>query len=109
MRRLPRIASGSAAAVVSFFAIHHLDSSDVAVALREWHRVLCKGGQLVLAAWAGTGRIDYGDTSDVVAFMHSDKELAGWAGDAGFRVERCRLEAVEDMGMDAVYVSATKA
>ena len=40
MRDLGAIESGSAAAVLSFFAIHHIGPEEVLVALQEWHRVL---------------------------------------------------------------------
>jgi ubiquinone/menaquinone biosynthesis C-methylase UbiE len=53
MRDLGAVESGSAAAVLSFFAIHHISSEEVLVAFQEWHRVLRSGGQLVIAAWEG--------------------------------------------------------
>jgi len=70
MRVLESIQSSSSAAVLSFFGIHHIDPKKVLAALKEWHRVLRPGGQLVVAAWEGDGPIDYGSVSDVVG--HSD-------------------------------------
>lgn len=59
MRELDMVDAGSAAAVVSFFSVHHLDPEGVCVALREWRRVLRSEGQLLIAAWEGVGAIDY--------------------------------------------------
>ena len=53
MRLLDAVDSDSAAAVLSFFAIHHIGPEDIAGALSEWHRILAPGGQLVLANMGG--------------------------------------------------------
>ena len=108
MRELPEVESGSSAAVLSFFAIHHIGPEDVTVTLQEWHRVLCSGGQLVLAAWEGNGPIDYGDASDVVALRYGSEGLTEWARAAGFIVDRCVVEPVDQMPMDAIYLEGTK-
>lgn len=107
MRDLGPVESDSAAAVLSFFAVHHLDPGEIAVALGEWKRVLRTGGQLVVAAWEGTGAIDYGDSSDVVALRYRSDEIRGWVSAAGFVVDRCVVEPVEGMSMKAVYLEAT--
>ncbi|MEZ4311272.1 MAG: class I SAM-dependent methyltransferase [Polyangiaceae bacterium] len=106
MRRLTELASSSVAGIISFFAIHHLDSNEVKDSLSEWHRVLRTDGRVVLAAWEGSGLIDYGGTSDVIAYKHAEKELTAWVGECGFRLEQCRVETVKEMGMDAVYLGA---
>jgi ubiquinone/menaquinone biosynthesis C-methylase UbiE len=108
MRDLGAVEADSASAVLSFFAIHHADARDVQAALDEWHRVLCPGGQLVVAAWEGTGSIDYGGHSDVVALRYSEDEVVAWAREAGFVVSRCVVEAVEEMPMKAIYLEGTK-
>ena len=77
-------------------------------ALKEWHRVLQSGGQLVVAAWEGAGSIDYGDQSDVVALRYRKKELTAWATEAGFVVNRCIVDPVDGMAMDAVYLEGAK-
>lgn len=108
MRKLGDLESASAAAVVSFYAIHHLEPDEVRVALREWHRVLGPGGQLLLATWEGAGAIDYGDASDVVALRYTGEQVAGWVQAAGFSVERCVVEPVEEFPMDAIYLEGTR-
>jgi ubiquinone/menaquinone biosynthesis C-methylase UbiE len=108
MRDLGSVESGSSAAILSFFAIHHIDAREIVAVLREWHRVLGRGGQLVLAAWEGTGPIDYGDESDVVALRYRKEEVATWAREADFVVDRCVVDPVEGMPMKAVYLEGTK-
>lgn len=108
MRNLGEMESDSAACVLSFFAIHHIDPDEVLAALGEWHRVLCVGGQLVVAAWEGKGAIDYGEVSDVVALRYTQEEISHWAEKAGFVVDRCLVEPVEEMPMEAVYLEGTK-
>jgi len=108
MCRLGEVADGSAAAVLNFFALHHLDSAGVVDALREWHRVLRPEGQLVVATWEGEGPIDYGDASDLFALRYRGDELKAWARDAGFEITRCAVEPVEDFPMNVVYLEATK-
>lgn len=108
MRNLSTIDSGTAAAVISFFAIHHLDPDANAAAFAEWHRVLEPGGQLVLAAWEGTGTIDYGGAADITAFRYTEQLIRDWAVAAGFRVGRVVVEPVDGMEMDAVYLEATR-
>ncbi len=66
MRALPDIDSGSIAAIINFFAIHHLDVDGVHESMLEWNRVLVHNGRLLLAAWEGRGLIDYGENSDIL-------------------------------------------
>jgi len=108
MRDLEGIESGSAAGVLSFFAIHHIGPEEVLAAFREWHRVLHSGGQLVVATWEGTGSIDYGEMSDVVALRYTEEEISDWAKKAGFVVDRCVVEPVEEIPMEAIYLEGTK-
>lgn len=98
----------SAAAVISFFSIHHLDAERVLPVLRSWHDVLAPGGRLLIAAWEGTGTIDYGDSNQITAYRYSREEITSWASLAGFTVTRCTVEAVEGMGMDAVYLEGSR-
>jgi ubiquinone/menaquinone biosynthesis C-methylase UbiE len=108
MRALPGIASGAAAAVLNFFAVHHLDPEEVRSSMAEWHRVLVPEGRLLVAAWEGGGSIDYGDESELVALRYTSGELSGWAEAAGFVVSRCVVEPVEGFDMDAVYLEGEK-
>ena len=108
MRDLKAIESGRVAAVLSFFAIHHLGPEEVLLAFKEWYRVLCPAGQLVVASWEGAGPVDYGDEYDVVALRYSKDELFTWTEAAGFAVDRCAVETVAEMPMKAVYLEGTK-
>ena len=108
MRELSTVESNTAAAVLNFFAVHHLDPDGVLEAMIEWQRVLRPGGHLVLAAWEGTEAIDYGKASDVVALRYTETELASWSEQAGFSVTRRAVETVEGFPMCAVYVECVK-
>ena len=107
MRDMRRIESDSAAAVLSFFAIHHLSSDDAVAALAEWNRILRPGGLLMVGIWEGTGRIDYGKESDIVAHRYSEQEITEWVRQTGFRINRCVVEPVDDFPMHAVYLDAS--
>lgn len=50
MGHLHDVDSECAAVVLSFFAIHHVHQEGLGITVREWHRILSDGGQLVLAA-----------------------------------------------------------
>ncbi len=108
MRNLEDIKASSAAAVLSYFALHHVTPEDALEAFREWRRVLRPGGQLVLATWEGEGTIDYGAESDVVAQRYTKDEVVRWVHDAGFSVSRCVIEPVEGLPMDAIYLEGRK-
>jgi ubiquinone/menaquinone biosynthesis C-methylase UbiE len=108
MRDLNMIASDSSAAVISFFSLHHLYQTNVVVAFSEWNRILSKRGQLLIAVWEGNGPIDYSGKSDIVALRFTKKEVESWAINSGFTVDRCDVEPVEEMSMDAIYLEATK-
>lgn len=108
MRNLSAVETGVAAAVLSFFAIHHLDAEDIMMALRDWNRVLVNGGQLVVATWEGSGAVDYGGSSEVVAHRYSKAQIVNWIQESGFDVTRAVVEPVEEIPMDAIYVEATK-
>jgi len=108
IRNLSSVASGSAAAVICFFAIHHLDVDGVKAALAEWHRVLQTGGQLVIGAWEGEGPIDYGDDSDIVAILHGADALDAMIRESGFSVSRNVVECDEEMMMNVIYVEGSR-
>ncbi|MBC8423944.1 class I SAM-dependent methyltransferase [bacterium] len=108
MRDIPGVAEGAAAAVLNFFALHHLDPEGLGEALREWNRVLRPGGQLLLAVWEGQGAVDYGEESDIIALRYGSDEIVSWVRAAGFEVTRCVVEPVEEIPMDAIYLEAQK-
>ena len=97
MRSLPSIKSSSTAAVLNFFALHHLDIEGMNASMLEWYRVLVPGGRLLVSVWEGIGTIDYGEESDIIALRYTRNELVQMAEDAGFRVT-----------MDAVYLESMK-
>lgn len=106
IRDLGSVPSGSAAAVICYFAFHHLDVGGVKEALAEWHRVLQTGGQLVIGAWEGEGAIDYGEESDIVAILHSADTLGTMIRDSGFSITRDVVERDKEMMMNAIYIDA---
>jgi SAM-dependent methyltransferase len=108
IRRIDVVESGSAAAVISHFAFHHLDIDGIRDCLIEWHRALRTGGQLVIGAWEGVGAIDYAGESDVIAIKHSADALKSMLREVGFTVSKSWVETDDAMQMDAVYIEATK-
>ncbi len=108
MRNLSGFAPTSLSAVLSFFAIHHLGPGEMLPTFEEWSRVLKVGGQIVIGAWEGSGQIDYGESSDVIALRYKTKELSNWLEVAGFKVDRCWVEDVDGFSMDAVYLEGSK-
>jgi ubiquinone/menaquinone biosynthesis C-methylase UbiE len=108
MRSLPDLQSATVAAVINFFAVHHIDLDGINQAMNEWSRVLVRNGRLILAAWEGSGAIDYGEESDVIALRYTRDELSDVAIQAGLNVTRCSVEPVEGIPMDAIYLECTK-
>jgi len=105
---LQEIESCSAAALLNWYAIHHLSVESVREAMKEWYRVLVQGGQLLVAAWEGTGQINYGEAFDIVAIRYSESELSALAEEAGFKISSCVVAPVDDFPMDAVYLECMK-
>ncbi len=108
MRSLPDLKSATVAAVINFFVIHHLDLDGITQAMKEWSRVLVHNGRLILAAWEGSGAIDYGEESDIVASRYTRTELSNVAVQAGLHVTRCSVEPVKGFHMDAIYLECIK-
>jgi pimeloyl-ACP methyl ester carboxylesterase/SAM-dependent methyltransferase len=88
MRRLP-LASGSCAAVVSFYALHHLPRAELPAVLREFRRVLAADGELALAAHEGEGEFA-GREPILLGTLYSAAELERAVAQAGLRVDTVR-------------------
>ena len=108
MRALPGMDSGSVGALINFFAVHHLDTDGISASMLEWNRVLVQKGRLLVAAWEGSGAIDYGEESDIIALRYTAKDLTKIAIKSGFTVTQCNVESVEDFPMDAIYLECVK-
>ena len=108
MKKLGHVPDGSCAAVLSFFALHHVSLEGMRTCFVEWYRVLKTGGQLLVATWEGEGNIDYGRHADMVAMRYRADEVAKAANATGFRIDTCSVGKVKGMEMDAVYLAATK-
>ncbi|KAA3613851.1 MAG: class I SAM-dependent methyltransferase [Calditrichaeota bacterium] len=108
MRELDDIPAESSAAVISFFALHHLEPKEIGVALKEWCRVLRPKGQLNIATWEGSGPIDYGDESDVVALRYSQQEVTELVEKNGFKIDRLVVKPDAEIPMNAIYLEGTK-
>lgn len=107
MRQLP-VTSGSCAAVVSFYALHHLPRPELAGVLGEFRRVLAPGGELALAVHEGEG--EFVGVSDplVMGTLYSAAELERALGTARLRVEtvRRRDPLPHERQSGRVYVTA---
>lgn len=108
MKDLSGFTPMSSAAMLSFFAVHHLSPEEIPATFQEWFRTLKPGGQIVVAAWEGSGLIDYGGSSEVRALRYQESELSAWLQGAGFSVDRCWLEEVEEFPMKALYLEGSK-
>lgn len=108
MTQLHPIADQSCAAVINFFAIHHVHQAGLNQCLATWNRVLASGGVLMLGAWEGEGHIDYGEHGDIEALKYSLPALEQACVEAGFTADKFWCEWIEDMGMKAVYGFAVK-
>jgi pimeloyl-ACP methyl ester carboxylesterase/2-polyprenyl-3-methyl-5-hydroxy-6-metoxy-1,4-benzoquinol methylase len=89
LRWLP-VASGSCAAVVSFYALHHVPRAELPGVLREFRRVLAADGELALAAHEGEG--DFTSHSDpmILGTLYTAAELERALAQAGLRVDTVR-------------------
>ncbi len=106
MRDLSVYPDGSVAAIVSFFAIHHLAAEALLPTFQGWRRVLKAGGCLLLGSWEGESPIDYGDSADLVAVRHSQAWMTSSLEQAEFEVESCELRYEEEVGMSSIYLLA---
>ena len=107
MRDLGAVDEGSAAGVLSFFALHHLPEDQLQETFAGWARLLVENGLLMLATWEGTGLVDYGEEADITAYRYTQADIERHLKAAGFRIERSVVEPVEGLPMDGVYIDAS--
>jgi ubiquinone/menaquinone biosynthesis C-methylase UbiE len=108
MGNLSMLSDDSCAAIISFYAIQHVELTTLRQCFDEWRRLLVDGGALVVAAWEGEGQIDYGDVTDVVATRYREDEIVSCLSEAGLVVKEHSVKPVDGFEMDAVFVWATK-
>ncbi len=103
------------AAIVAFYSIIHIPRDQVPIALREFKRVLRRGGLLMLAFHVGEGvkHLDewWGYEVSVDTFFFTSQEMRAYIESAGFQtedvIERPPYEGVEYPSHRA-YILANK-
>ncbi len=109
MRNLAQVSENSCAAVINFFAIHHLAFDDLLLCLDACNRVLLPGGCVLIATWEGEGEFSFGGELDLVTRRYTASELVEAASTADLVVMDASIHVVGDMGIDAVLLWAAKA
>ena len=113
MRRLAHDDT-SVAGLTAFYSLIHIRRPDVPAVLREFGRVLMRGGKILLAVHGGTGSIEadelLGRRARFAATLFERTELAGLLQDAGFEVDEVHQRERYDFETHTprVYVAATK-
>jgi len=107
LRQLP-VATGSCAAAVSFYTLHHLPRPELAGTLGEFRRVLAPGGELALAVHEGEGEFVGRSDPLVMCTLYSAAELESALARAQLRVEtvRRRDPLPQERQSGRVYVTA---
>ena len=67
-----------------------------------------QSGSISLSCLGGEGTIDYGDESELTALRYTREQVELWVTEAGFITDRCKVDPVEEMPMDAIYLEASK-
>ena len=109
MRELTQVSDNSCAAVINFFAIHHLDAEVLQRCLHASNRVLAPGGFVLIATWEGEGEFSFGGELDPVTRRYTTSALADAASAAKLGVIDLSVQVIGDMGVDAVFLWAAKA
>jgi SAM-dependent methyltransferase len=113
MRRLDA-ATDSFGAILSLYALIHLQRDAVVPALREMYRVLRPAGRLLVACHKGQGEVHaeerFGQPVSLDATLFEPEELAGYVTDAGFQVDETLVRKPYDFEYQAekIYLIATK-
>ncbi len=89
MRAVP-VATAAVGGVLAFYSVIHLPRADLPAALREFHRVLRPGGQLLFSAHEGEGEVVLdefiGRPVPMIATLFRLDELTGACETVGLRV-----------------------
>lgn len=109
MRDLAQVSDKSCAAVINFFAIHHLEVDDLERCLQACNRVLAPGGVGMIATWEGAGEFSFGGEFDAVTRRYTSAELVEAAAAADLGVMDVSIQVIGGMGIDAVLLWAAKA
>jgi SAM-dependent methyltransferase len=87
MRRLPSV-DGSVAGIAAFYSVIHIAREGVPAVLGEFHRVLGRGGRLLLAVHGGSGAVArnefLGHSVPFEATLFEKEELVALVKSAGF-------------------------
>ncbi|EGD80242.1 hypothetical protein PTSG_10918 [Salpingoeca rosetta] len=110
MLSLPTIDDGTCAGMICYFALHHLDETQVKAAFCEWARVLAPGAPLLLGYWVGDGKPYFEEGLQVDIVNHRSDVIDKLLLDAGFAIdpENVTQQEFESMGLSAHYTMATR-
>ena len=109
-----KLPNASLAAIVSFYAIIHIERDKVTRALQEMNRVLQPGGLLLLSFHGGDGELHrdqwYDKPISIDVTLFGSDEMSGYLESAGFQIEKiAEREPYEfEYPTRRVYASARK-
>ncbi|MBT8127681.1 MAG: hypothetical protein KJP15_09360 [Gammaproteobacteria bacterium] len=63
---------------------------------------------MIIAAWEGNGAIDYGKGSDLVALKYEEDYFIEVIEKSGFDINQCKLQFINEMEMNAIYIEASR-
>lgn len=103
-----------AAGIAAFYSLIHIGRDEVRSVLREFHRVIVRGGRLLIAVHGGSGTITadefLGHPVRFEATLFELRELEKLVGAAGFRVDDALKREPYDFEAQTprLYVAATR-